>query len=89
MVVARRATKRRYGRDRFGSALNDRTMIQQTRATCRGPASMEKAIAIQAKHFAPDHPTCGISYTNLATICYYEGDLDAACANLKNGLTIF
>jgi len=49
---------------------------------------MERAIAIQSKHFAPDHPTFATRYNNLAHICEDEGDRAAACANFKKALGI-
>jgi len=65
-------------------------MIQKDQGDLPGArASMERAIAIESKHFAPDHPTVATSYNNLAGICYHEGDRAAACANFKKALAIF
>jgi hypothetical protein len=49
---------------------------------------MERAIAIDEKHFDPDHPTFATRYNNLAHICKAEGDRAAACDNFKKALAI-
>ncbi|MCG3129627.1 MAG: hypothetical protein FLDDKLPJ_00361 [Phycisphaerae bacterium] len=51
-------------------------------------ANIEKAIAINLKHFDPDHPTLAVSYSNLAMIQKDLGDLPAARANMERAVAI-
>ena len=39
---------------------------------------MERAIEIDKKHFAPDHPNLAIRYCNLAMILHDMGDREGA-----------
>ncbi len=49
---------------------------------------MERAIAIDEKHFDPDHPTLAISYSNLATILRGLGDLPGARTRMERAIVI-
>jgi tetratricopeptide (TPR) repeat protein len=51
-------------------------------------ASMERAITIGEKHFAPDHPALAISYSNLAMIQKDQGDLPGARASMERAIAI-
>ncbi|HEX8875891.1 MAG TPA: tetratricopeptide repeat protein [Phycisphaerales bacterium] len=51
-------------------------------------ANLEKAIAIQSKHFDPDHPTFATSYSNLAMIQKDQGDLPSARASMERAIAI-
>lgn len=51
-------------------------------------ASIERALAIDQQHFAPDHPTLATSYSNLASIQQDQGDLTAARASMERALAI-
>ncbi len=50
---------------------------------------MEAAIAIQEKHFPPDHPTLAISYSNLALILKDLGEYAAARQRMEAAIAIF
>jgi Flp pilus assembly protein TadD len=49
---------------------------------------MEQAIAIEKKHFEPDHPKLAISYSNLAAILYDLGDLAGARRRIEQAIAI-
>ena len=50
---------------------------------------MEQAIAIERKHFEPDHPTLATSYNNLAHIELAEGNERKACELWRRAYRIF
>jgi tetratricopeptide (TPR) repeat protein len=49
---------------------------------------MERAIAIELKHFEADHPTLATSYCNLGMILKDLGDLSGAKAQMERAIAI-
>jgi tetratricopeptide (TPR) repeat protein len=64
-------------------------LIQQDQGDLPGAReSMERAIAIDEKHSAPDHPTFAIRYSNIATIQKDQGDLPGARRSMARAIAI-
>jgi len=49
----------------------------------------ERALAIWEKNLGPDHPDTASSLNNLATLCYYEGELEKAVRLMRRALAIW
>jgi tetratricopeptide (TPR) repeat protein len=64
------------------------TIQQDQGDLTRARATIERAITIQEKHFAPDHPTLATPYSNLATIQQDQGDLPGARASIERAIAI-
>ncbi|MCC7387341.1 MAG: tetratricopeptide repeat protein [Phycisphaerales bacterium] len=83
------AVEAAIGRKNLAIAYSNLAAIQQAQGDLPGArASTEKAIAIESKHFAPDHPTFATSYSNLATIQLDQGDLPGARASMEKAIAI-
>jgi tetratricopeptide (TPR) repeat protein len=77
------------GHGELASCYSNLAMVQQVQGDLpRARASMERAIAIQAKHFDPDHPTFATSYSNFALIQKDQGDLPGARASMERAIAI-
>ncbi len=75
--------------EQMAACLSNLALIQQDQGDLSAArASMERAIAIDKKHFAPDHPTLATSYSNLALIQQDQGDLSAARASIERAIAI-
>lgn len=71
------------------AAFSNLAIIQQDRGDLPGArGSMVRAIAIQFKHFDPDHPALAITYSNLAVIQHAQGDLPGARASMERATEI-
>ncbi len=72
-----------------GTVHSNLALIQQAQGDPSGArANIERAIAIDQKHFAPDHPAFAIIYSNLATIQHDQGDLPGARASMERAIAI-
>ncbi|MBK8913947.1 MAG: tetratricopeptide repeat protein [Phycisphaerales bacterium] len=83
------AVEAALGAGGLASCYSNLALIQRAQGDLPGArASMERAIAIESKHFAPDHPTFATSYSNLALIQRAQGDLPGARASMERAIEI-
>ncbi|MBX9735577.1 MAG: tetratricopeptide repeat protein [Phycisphaerales bacterium] len=83
------AAQAALGDSDFASLLTNLALIQKDQGDLPGArASIERAIAIEQKHFAPDHPTFATRYSNLAIIQQDQGDLPGARASMERAIAI-
>ena len=83
------AAQAALGDSGFATLLTNLAVIQLAHGELAGArASMERAIGIEEKHFAPDHPTFATRYSNLATIQQAQGDLPGARASIERAIVI-
>jgi len=83
------AVEAAIGHEELASCYSNLGAIQQAQGDLPGArASMERAIAINSKHFAPDHPTFATRYSNLALIQQDHGDLPGARASMNRAIAI-
>lgn len=89
LLVGAEAAQTALGDSVFASLLNDLAMIQQAQGDLPAArTSMERAIAIEQRHSAPDHPTLAYGYSNLGLIQKNQADFPAARASIERAIDI-
>jgi tetratricopeptide (TPR) repeat protein len=77
------------GPGRLAGAYANRALVQRAQGDLAGARlSMERAIAIDLKHLAPDHLHFATRYSNLAVLQRQQGDLPAAQDSMERAIAI-
>jgi len=83
------AVEAAIGHEVLAHCYSNLALIQQDQGDLpEARRSCERAIAINSKHFAPDHLTFATSYSNLAMIQQDQGDLPGARASMEQAIAI-